>query len=271
MVSNILETYSLKNNMLLEHKRWKVFNRLESLLKRQIFKTTDNFTHDGKLMSQYSTELFHKQPYLEQNKNTSLKYILEFLQKQIYNTSYFGIPTLKSPLDFWVYQEIIFNLRPDVIIEIGNYKGGNVLALAHIMDNIKKGKIIGVDINQKEIPAIVKKHPRVILIQGDACASIDKVKALCKQNKKILIIEDSLHTYQNTLNILRTYSPLVSKGSYFIIEDGICHHGLDVGPNPGPYEAIIDFINENDKFKIDRSKEKFLITWNVKGYLQRIS
>ncbi len=86
----------------------------------------------------------------------------------------------------------------------------------------------------------------------------------------VLIIEDSAHTCEITLNILRTYSPLIKPGSYFIVEDGICHHGLDVGPNPGPYEAIEIFANENIDFEIDRSKEDFFITWNPKGYLKRL-
>jgi len=85
-----------------------------------------------------------------------------------------------------------------------------------------------------------------------------------------LVIEDSSHTYDNTLNVLNTYSELIKPGDYFIVEDGICHHGLSIGPKPGPYEAIETFVNsETSDFKIDRSKESFLITWNPKGYLKR--
>jgi len=70
---------------------------------------------------------------------------------------------------------------------------------------------------------------------------------------------------------LRSYSVLIKPGDYLIVEDSICHHGLSVGPEPGPYEAIETFVNENSDFEIDRSRESFLITWNPKGYLRRRS
>jgi cephalosporin hydroxylase len=59
-------------------------------------------------------------------------------------------------------------------------------------------------------------------------------------------------------------------GGYFIVEDGICHHGLEIGPSPGPYEAVETFVAERSEFEIDRSREAFGITWNPKGYLKRV-
>ena len=126
------------------------------------------------------------------------------------------------------------------------------------------------DINQKKIPPLVRNHPRIMLIEGDACDNIDRVKEACKESERILVIEDSSHEYHNTLNILRTFAPVVTKGSYLIVEDSVCHHGLDCGPSPGPYEAIEDFIKENNEFEINRKKERFLITWNIKGYLCKV-
>ena len=84
------------------------------------------------------------------------------------------------------------------------------------------------------------------------------------------MIEDSSHTYDNTLAVLHAYAGLVSPGSYFIVEDGICHHGLDLGPFPGPYEAVTEFLRDNSQFVIDRTCESFFITWNPRGYLRRI-
>jgi cephalosporin hydroxylase len=85
----------------------------------------------------------------------------------------------------------------------------------------------------------------------------------------VMVIEDSAHTFENTLEVLRVFSALIKPGGYFIVEDGICHHGLDVGPNPGPYEAVEAFLAENNAFETDRSRESFFITWNPKGYLRR--
>ena len=85
----------------------------------------------------------------------------------------------------------------------------------------------------------------------------------------VMIIEDSDHSYENTLDILEMYKDLINPGFYFIVEDTICHHGLDIGPNPGPYEAVETFLSNNPEFEADRSRESFLLTWNQKGFLRR--
>lgn len=208
--------------------------------------------------------------FIEGSLDMPLSSVLQKIQDRIMrDTSYFGIKTLQSPNDFWVYQEIIYKTKPNVLIEIGNYYGGSTLALAHIFDAMGHGRIIGLDKNQSNIPELVRKHSRIMLIEGDACESFDQVRSMISENERVLIIEDSAHTFENTLNILRLYSEFVKPGDYFIVEDSICQHGLPVGPSPGPYEAIEAFIEEGADFDIDREKESFFITWNPKGYLRR--
>jgi cephalosporin hydroxylase len=200
-----------------------------------------------------------------------LREVLNIMQGRILKeSSYFGIKTLKSPVDFWVYQEIIFETKPDFIIEIGNFHGGSTLALAHLCDSIGHGHVIGLDIVHDKIPAIVRAHPRITLIEGDACASFPLVRKLVGEAGSVLVIEDSSHTFSNTVDVLETYCVLVKPDGYLIVEDSICHHGLDVGPNPGPFEAIAAFGVTNKDFEIDRSRESFLVTWNPKGYLKRV-
>ncbi len=209
--------------------------------------------------------------YMEENLDMPLREVLQVMQNRIMKEStYWGIKTLKSPIDFWIYMEIIFESKPDVILEIGSYNGGSTLALAHICDCLGKGKVIALDISHAAAPEQVRNHPKITLLEGDACALFDRVAGLINQEDKVLINEDSSHTYENTLNVLRRYSTYLRPGDYFIVEDGICHHGLVVGPNPGPYEAIEDFVKENKDFVIDRNREPFIITWNPKGYLKRI-
>lgn len=197
--------------------------------------------------------------------------VLEIMQKRIVDgrTTYFGIPTQKNPLDFWVYQEMLSARPPDVIIEIGNRYGGSTLALAHLLDLIGKGRIVAIDIDHSQLHPAAKAHPRVQFIEGDACALASEIKRHIPEGADVLVIEDSSHTFQNTLNVLRAYSQLTLPGGYFIVEDSICHHGLDVGPDPGPFEAVEAFVAENREFEVDRSKESFLITWNPKGFLRR--
>lgn len=208
--------------------------------------------------------------YMEENLDMPLRKALAIMQDRIMNqTTYFGVKALKNPLDHWVYQELIYENQPDIIIEIGNANGGSTLSLAHFCDLLGRGKVIGLDISHQEIPDSVKNHCRITLIEGDACQCFTEVEKLISSNDRVLIIEDSAHTYENTLNILRIYSKLLKAGDYFIVEDSICHHGLSVGPDPGPYEAIEAFLKENGDFVIDRNRESFLITWNPKGYLRR--
>lgn len=85
--------------------------------------------------------------FIEDNINIPLKNVLPRIQQRIMGeTSYFGVKTLKNPLDYWVYQEIIYAAQPDVIIEIGTNWGGSTLALAHLLDLVGKGRVIGIDI-----------------------------------------------------------------------------------------------------------------------------
>jgi len=210
-------------------------------------------------------------PLMEDRLDLPTSDVLELMQTRLKEQStYFGIRTLKSPLDFWVYQEIIFAQRPDVILEIGNLCGGSTLALAHLCDNLGHGRVIGCDIDHGKIPPVVRQHPRITLIEGDACANFARITSLIPAGSNVLAIEDSSHTYDNTLAVLRRFAPLIPPGGYFIVEDSNCHHGLNHGPNPGPYEAIETFLTENRQFASDRGKESFFITWNPKGYLKRV-
>lgn len=209
--------------------------------------------------------------FMEDSLDLPLRDVLKIMQSRIVEkTSYFGVPALKSPIDFWIYQELLFELRPDVIIEIGNRFGGGTLALAHLCDLLGKGRVVGLDVDHRDIPSVVKTHARISLIEGDACNSFEKVSRSISAHEHVLVIEDSSHTYDNTLNVLNTFNCLIKPGGYFVVEDGICHHGLDVGPSPGPYEAIEAFVESRADFAIDRTREAFLVTWNPKGFLRRL-
>ena len=197
--------------------------------------------------------------------------LLPIMQERLMQKSkHHGIQTWKNPIDFWIYQEIIFDIKPDFIIEIGLHRGGSTLALAHMLDRNDNGEIIGIDLSLSLIDEQVRTHDRISLIEGNPLELFEKVNQFISPDSTVLIIEDSSHEYENTLAVLNMYGTLVSENSFFIVEDGICYHGLDVGPKPGPYEAVHDFIKNNKNFAIDRSKEDFLLTWNPCGFLKRI-
>lgn len=100
-------------------------------------------------------------------------------------------------------------------------------------------------------------------------AIIDKVKSYIKPKDKVLVIEDSAHTYENTLKVLNNYKNFVSVESYLVIEDDICDV-LHISSEPGPMKAVEKWIKTNDNFIIDRTKERYIMTYNPKGYLIRI-
>jgi cephalosporin hydroxylase len=207
---------------------------------------------------------------MEERLDTPLGEILPLVQESIMTgTTYFGVPTLKNPMDAWIYQEIVCASRPDVILEIGNRHGGSALYFAHLCDLLGQGRLVGLDLAHDAVPERVKRHPRITFLDGDACANAEQVARLIAPGERVLVVEDSSHTYENTLDVLRTFSGLVKVGDYFIVEDSICHHGLDHGPSPGPFEAIERFVAESGEFEIDRSMERFVITWNPKGFLKR--
>lgn len=188
----------------------------------------------------------------------------------MWRSHYCGIQTRKAPTDFWVYQEIIWEFRPDAIIEIGNYNGGSTLALAHMLDRVGHGSVIGVDVDHTHVAEMARNHPRVMLVTGDAASVVGMVRESVLGLKTVMVIEDSSHTIDNTLKVLRTYSPLVTMGSYFVVEDSIIWHGVPGGAGDGPYEAIELFLKETDSFVPDRNRESFMLTWNPKGFLRRV-
>lgn len=186
------------------------------------------------------------------------------------NTFWLGIPTLKCPLDLWIYQEIIFEVKPDVIIECGTAAGGSALFLASMCDLVGNGRVITIDIEDiKGRP----EHKRIKYLLGSSTSKeiVEKVKNLIKDEIKVMVILDSDHHEEHVLNELRIYSNFVTKGSYLIVEDtNINGHPVAPDFGPGPMEAVKKFLRENKSFVIDETKEKFYLTFNPKGYLKRI-
>jgi cephalosporin hydroxylase len=206
---------------------------------------------------------------IENNTNTPLSSLIRHWQNHTGVSTYFGVQAVKNPGDAWVYQEIVTSMQPDVIIEIGVKHGGGALMLAHLCDLLGKGRVIGVDITLELVHQRVLDHPRITLIQGDACEKVHDVRQLISPTDRVLIIEDSSHTYQNTINVLNLYSPLIRVGDYFIVEDSINYDGVFPNQDFGVANAITDFVAQGN-FVSDRAREPYVITWNPRGFLRRI-
>ena len=185
-------------------------------------------------------------------------------------TFWLGVETQKCPLDLWVYQEIIVDQKPDIIIETGTWCGGSALYMATICDNINHGEIISIDVTKKES---FPKHKRVTYLTGSSVAEeiLQQVEEKAK-GKKVLIILDSDHTRDHVYKELQAYYKYIQKGGYLIVEDtNLNGHPVDAEFGPGPMEALDDFLKENKDFQIDKEKEKFYMTFNPRGYLKKIN
>lgn len=180
-----------------------------------------------------------------------------------------GVPAIKCPLDLWIYQEIIFEVRPDVIIECGTADGGSAYFLASMCDLVNNGRVITIDIKGgRDRP----EHKRIRWLVGSSISgeTVDQVKKLIRDTDNIMVILDSDHRKEHVLNELRIYSKLVTQGSYIIVEDTIVNgHPILPDFGPGPMEAVEEFLKGNSDFSIDKNRERFYLTFNPRGYLRR--
>lgn len=206
---------------------------------------------------------------------------LEYHQKRVHQGNLNNFPHLqqrwlgrilwKNPLDCWIYQEILYETKPELVIEIGVGHGGSALYLAHLLDliGIPKARVAGIDRDLSRVTDL--QHPRLRLVEGEclATATLKAVRRLAR-GRRTMVIADCDHTQDHVLAELRAYAPLVSVGCYYIVEDGICD-AMNWPPVPGPRAACLEFLRQERRFVNDRElREKYLITYNFDGYLKRV-
>jgi cephalosporin hydroxylase len=185
------------------------------------------------------------------------------------NTRFYGVTVWKNPMDLWLYQEMIHEFRPDVVIEAGTKYGGSAYYFARLFDLVGHGQVITIDTKpQPNRP----EHPRITYLTGSStdpaiAESVDELVG----DRKPLIVLDSYHARDHVLEELRLWSPRVPLGRHIVVEDS------HAGGNPvttrvarGPRPAIKRFLSENDAFVVDESMHKFFFTFNPGGYLKRV-
>jgi cephalosporin hydroxylase len=187
-----------------------------------------------------------------------------------HNMTYRGIRCLKCPFDYVIYQMIINQVQPDLIIEIGTNAGGSALYMADLLDKINKGIIHTIDIQNMVTNEAIIQHPRIKRFLG-GYSSYNLQDTL--NYEKVLVIDDGSHTYEDVMNSLNMFKNVVSKHSYFIVEDGIIDELGYQGYNGGPLRAIKEFLESNSDFRIDRKWCDMFgtnATFNVNGYLRKV-
>ena len=184
-------------------------------------------------------------------------------------TTWLGAQALKNPLDLWIYQEIMVETRPELIVATGTYRGGSAVYLASICDLLGAGEVLAVDVEplRDDYPA----HPRITYLGGRSSTDPEVVAEVRARGagKRTLVVLDSDHSQAHVEAELAAYAEIVPLGCYLIVEDSnIGQIRKDL--LPGPLEAIESFVAGTDEFEIDRAREKFLITQNPSGYLRRV-
>lgn len=185
---------------------------------------------------------------------------------------FLGVETLQNPTDAWVTQEIIHEVKPDFIVEAGTFKGGSALFWAMVLEEVNPvGRVITIDIRDYVTDAKDRAlwKERIDFLVGSSTdpAIVDEVRRRV-QGGRVLVILDSLHSPDHVYDELQMYSPLVSVGSYVIVQD------TGLGSNRLAYElaagGVRRFLKEGGGFEVDEGRERFMITNNPRGYLRRV-
>lgn len=220
--------------------------------------------------------------------------------KYSYQFDWLGRPIIQYPQDMVAMQELIWHIKPDLIIETGIAHGGSLvmsasmLAMLDVCEAIESGetidprhskrRVLGLDIDIREhnLKAI-KAHPmasRIQMIQGSSIAPevIEQVKQIASGYKTILVCLDSNHTHEHVLAELEAYAPLTSVGSYCVVFDTVVEDmpkemfpDRPWGPGDNPKTAVWEYLKAHSEFEIDKGiQHKLLITVAPDGYLKRV-
>lgn len=186
------------------------------------------------------------------------------------DTRWMGIRVEKCPLDLWIFQEIIAEKQPDVIVECGTRYGGSALYMAGICELIGKGRVISIDIADQRGGL---GHPRIEFLIGSSVepAMVEAVKSRLRADERVMVVLDSDHHREHVLREMELYGPLTTPGQYMIVEDtNINGNPVAHYYGPGPKEALDEFLPRHPEFTADRSREKFFVTWQPGGFLLKV-
>ena len=207
-----------------------------------------------------------------------------------YNFSYLGRPIIQYPQDIVAMQEIIWKVKPNLIIETGIAHGGSLilsasmLALLEMSEVVKKGKVLGIDIEiRKHNRVEIERHPlsdKIEMIEGSSIdeSIVKQVHDFAGNYNNIMVCLDSNHNHDHVLAELNAYAPLVSKGSYCVVFDTLIEDlPADMFPNRpwgkgnNPKTAVREYLKSHPEFEIDQDiKHKLLITVAPDGYLKKV-
>ena len=202
-----------------------------------------------------------------------------------YNFSWMGRPIIQYPQDMIAMQEIIWELKPDLIIETGIAHGGSLIFYASLLELIGKGEVLGIDIDiRKHNRNEIESHPmfkRIRMLEGSSLSKeiVEQAAEVAKDKKTVLVSLDSNHTHDHVLQELHLYAPFVTKNSWLVVFDTIVEYmpdnylpGRPWKKGDNPKTAVDAFLKINPDFEIQQDMDnKLLISVAPGGYLKRIS
>jgi cephalosporin hydroxylase len=226
----------------------------------------------------------------ENLKNSAQSFMQESVEpKYSYNFSWLGRPIIQYPQDMVAMQEIIWNVKPDLIIETGIAHGGSLIFFAAMLELVascggEEGEVLGIDIDIREHNRkAIEEHPmfkRISMIEGSSIDSdvISQVKNLAEGKKRVLVSLDSNHTHDHVLAELEAYAPLTSVGSYCVVFDTLiedmpedAYPDRPWGHGDNPKTAVWEYLKTHSEFEIEESiHTKLLITVAPDGFLKRV-
>lgn len=206
-------------------------------------------------------------------------------KKYSYNFDWLGLPIIQYPQDIVAMQEIVWKVKPDVIIETGVARGGSLVLYASILDLIGKGKVVGVELDLREHnKKRIQDHPlskRISFVEGSStdATTFEKVTSQIKPSDVVMVILDSNHTEDHVTKELALYSKLVTRNSYLVVMDTSIEFmpddyfpNRDWGKGNNPHSSVKKFLSTNKNFEIDQEVNgKLLISVAYDGYLKRIN
>ncbi len=217
------------------------------------------------------------------------KSALDFITKSdqhnyAYNWTWLDMPIIQMPEDIMLVQEIIWETKPDIIIETGIAWGGSVVLYASILELIGKGQVLAIDkvLPQHNIDAIMKYNfsSRIKLFEGSSIdeSIVNAIRDIIKPTDKVMVLLDSNHTHAHVYEELKIWESFVTSGQYLVISDTIVeeipeqtHRSRSWGHGDNPMTALNQFLSENNKFTRENDyNHKAICSFTRNGYLKRI-